>query len=828
MSKRSLTTSITAGVMVCLCLAIVRFFSDGSAQNVPAAPVKQLDQSETRLHDAAVTALGKREGAIVIVDAQTGRIISVVNPKLAFENAAPPGSTVKPFAALAAMRSGVLAQDTQIRCRGTYKRAERVDTCSHQPNQPPFDVTNALAHSCNYYFAKVGERLDRDNFINLLTEFGFGETTGISDETESAGVLARGRWENESAIGEGPFLQVTPVQLAMAYNALFNGGRLFKPAIAPANPQLRSELRIDDKERELLRRGLAGAVIFGTASKANYDSLPGYVLGKTGTATQLQGYHTQGWFAGIAFPVNAKPIPPSARLTVVVHLKNARGLDAAEVARSIFAEFYGVNTPNTDSTYVTVHRVKSNVTRSLPLEDYILQVVSNEAGVEKEPEALKALAITARTYALKNLGRHKDQGYDFCNLTHCQRFEPVNARPEIAAAIRETAGMVLQDVSEQLADPYFSASCGGMTANIKTLWGAEGPEYLHGVRDDYCTSGPHYRWTDSLTPEQLLIALRSDPRTDVGKTVRELSVTRHDQTGRAETISILGNVRRVISGWEFKLIVGRSLGWNILKSSRFTISRSGSEFVFRGGGFGHGLGLCQEGSHVMAERGHKYQQILSHYFPGTSVTQIAQTRKSSVSLRRRVSTTHFQLTYPRTVETGEAEGLLNFLETNRTELLRRVSAAGLEPRIPDLQVVLNETTGDFVGRTGMSPWTAAATKGNRIELQPLHTLKQRGILETTLRHELVHVLIDSLDAGPTPRWFTEGMAVYFAGEGKLLERYHSRDAMPAEMVEKALTSAGSADEMRKAYAAAYNLVRELIRAEGEQKTWKRAVERRYI
>ena len=89
----------------------------------------------------------------------------------------------------------------------------------------------------------------------------------------------------------------------------------------------------------------------------------------------------------------------------------------------------------------------------------------------------------------------------------------------------------------------------------------------------------------------------------------------------------------MINGWEFKLIVGRALGWNLLKSSRFTISRSGSAFVFRGSGFGHGLGLCQEGAHVMAQRGLTYRQILTKYFPGTWAAQCDSNGAADLSLR---------------------------------------------------------------------------------------------------------------------------------------------------------------------------------------------------
>jgi hypothetical protein len=216
----------------------------------------------------------------------------------------------------------------------------------------------------------------------------------------------------------------------------------------------------------------------------------------------------------------------------------------------------------------------------------------------------------------------------------------------------------------------------------------------------------------------------------------------------------------------------------------------------------------------MAERGYLFQQILAHYFPGTSVSEY-----SSDKVTRRSS--HFRLIYPRSVDSRESEEVLRLLETNRGELLRRASAAELNVKFPDLEVVFNETTGDFVGRTGMPPWAAAATRKNRIELQPLALLKQRRILETTLRHELAHALIDTLSNGQTPRWLTEGMAIYLAGEGRLLERYRSDEPISSETLESLLNAPKSLEEMRTAYANAYVLVRELIRSRGENTLWKR-------
>src|ERR1044072_6723354 len=307
---------LVVGIAIGVTLGLSHSLRDAPAKLVHTIEIPNAD---ARLQAVGETAQAAREGAIVVLDPQTGLIRALVNAELSFKSAFPPGSAIKSFTALAALRAGMITENTRMRCRGKYKRNDVIDACVHPLKLPPFNPAEALAYSCNYFFAKTGERLDGETFAELLHEFGFGRPTGIEGQTESAGVLARGRWQTQSPLGEGPFLQVTPMQMATAYAALFNGGALLKPNYDGVR-KVRAQLRIDDKERSMLLDGMRGAVTFGTAEKANLDSLPVYIIGKTGTSTQLDGFRTQGWFVGIAFESDAPPDPENAHILVVISL----------------------------------------------------------------------------------------------------------------------------------------------------------------------------------------------------------------------------------------------------------------------------------------------------------------------------------------------------------------------------------------------------------------------------------------------------------------------------------------------------------------------------
>jgi cell division protein FtsI/penicillin-binding protein 2 len=151
--------------------------SANSPQSAPALSESELDAA---LQKVAEESLGDREGAVIVIDPQNGRLRAVVNPRLAFEQTFPPGSAIKPFTALAALRAGLVDREFRHQCRTRYAGGDFEIVCSHPVSKSPFNLTQALAYSCNDFFARLGERLSEGAFNSTLDAFGFGQKTGVN------------------------------------------------------------------------------------------------------------------------------------------------------------------------------------------------------------------------------------------------------------------------------------------------------------------------------------------------------------------------------------------------------------------------------------------------------------------------------------------------------------------------------------------------------------------------------------------------------------------------------------------------------------------------
>ena len=284
--------------------------------------VVEFDDPQVR--SAAVEALGKYNGSVVAVDPNNGRILTVVNQRMAYSDGAIPCSTIKPTIAVAALEENVITRDTMLKVgRRKY-----------------MNLTEAMAHSNNEFFEALGTRMGFETVSRYARLLGIGELAGYGLENEHPGAFpseppAHGGVARMSSFGEG--IQVTPFQLASLAAAFANGGTLYylqypKPGVelSTFEPRVKRELNIGPLLPEL-REGMLAAVLYGTG-KRSYDSggeeLP---LGKTGTCSD-QTSHV-GWFL-----TYADELHPRIALAVLIRGNSSRikGPLAAGVAGHIY------------------------------------------------------------------------------------------------------------------------------------------------------------------------------------------------------------------------------------------------------------------------------------------------------------------------------------------------------------------------------------------------------------------------------------------------------------------------------------------------------------
>lgn len=264
----------------------------------------------------------------------------------------------------------------------------------------------------------------------------------------------------------------------------------------------------------------------------------------------------------------------------------------------------------------------------LPMELYIARVIPEEMNTESFTlEALKAQAVVARTWSLKNMGRHKRFEYDFCDGPHCQVYKgrkQVSRRAE--KAVKMTLGEVLTR-KDRPAAAFYHSTCGGNTVFVEEVWGGVRIAHLSRVEDrfklgnrPYCAPSPYARW-------HLLTSLRRVERAFKKKSVlskkavlKTVKVDFMNRSGRVKRVRLVTNRGdRLVDSADFRRILNREFGKRRLLSHFYDIRVDGQQFRVLGRGLGHGVGLCQWGARGMAQHGFDYAEILQHYFKGTQL-----------------------------------------------------------------------------------------------------------------------------------------------------------------------------------------------------------------
>jgi len=265
------------------------------------------------------------------------------------------------------------------------------------------------------------------------------------------------------------------------------------------------------------------------------------------------------------------------------------------------------------------------------LEDYVRAAILSEfappAGDPGDIERmLEVQAVIARTYAVAHMGRHKSEGFDLCATTHCQLYQPSRLKSSSWAPLAEqasarTAGLVLW-YGTAPASALFHADCGGRTSAATDIWGGTARPYLKSIEDGGAAQSAHTSWRYEAARAELLGALNADPRTRVGRQLKDIAITHRDSGGRATLVTLKGTRTLSVRAEDFRTVLTNAFGAKSLRSARFDITRQGTTFVFAGKGYGHGVGLCQAGAYARLRSGARLDQVLNRYYPGTRVVAL--------------------------------------------------------------------------------------------------------------------------------------------------------------------------------------------------------------
>ena len=299
----------------------------------------KVDGEDLVVRKAAVDALGRYYGTVIVADPQTGRILSMVNQKLGLAGAYQPCSTVKVMVSLASLKEGVVDPSSNVRIS----------------RRTSMDMTRALAMSNNLYFARLGQELGFERVVQYGKLFGLGEKAGLDIAGETPGYLATE--VPQSGIGMmtsfGDGIRLTPLELTSIIATVADKGTMYylqyphsQEEVDKLVPRIKRQLDLGELT-ESIKPGMMGAVEYGTARRAGYSNLDETILGKTGTCTDTAqpGVHL-GWFGSYNEFGDKK-------LVVVVLLTGGRGVSgpiASGIAGNVYhnlalANYFKMNAP---------------------------------------------------------------------------------------------------------------------------------------------------------------------------------------------------------------------------------------------------------------------------------------------------------------------------------------------------------------------------------------------------------------------------------------------------------------------------------------------------
>lgn len=270
-----------------------------------------------------------------------------------------------------------------------------------------------------------------------------------------------------------------------------------------------------------------------------------------------------------------------------------------------------------DHLDVSVEKTSLFLINHVDLENYVAGVVQSEVrGISDRTDFYKVQAIISRTYAICNLHRHSEEGFDLCDGVHCQAYQSRNNTPLILTATVQTAGEVIVDARDVLIMASFYSNSGGQTANSEDVWNAP-VSYLRSVPDTFSLSGKNAYWEKEMPRSEWLNFLHKTYRYDIQNPVMRDSALTFSQPERKAFFAggiPLKNIRRDLK----------------LRSTFFSVRERGGTVTLKGRGYGHGVGLSQEGVVRMMDLGYSVQEAIEYYYTGVSIKNLSELPAGSV------------------------------------------------------------------------------------------------------------------------------------------------------------------------------------------------------
>jgi len=274
-----------------------------------------------------------------------------------------------------------------------------------------------------------------------------------------------------------------------------------------------------------------------------------------------------------------------------------------------------------DNLQVTASDSMLSMVNQVDMDKYVAGVVQTVAGVDAHIEFYKAQAILCRTFSMKQNQRHAEEGFGLCDGSHCQVHKGRSTlNPQILEAVLETTGLVAADFNYKLIDAAYHINSGGQTQRASDVWENEA-DYLQAVVDPYSLHQAHAKWQDTISFEEWKDYLRDKGMKSVDKIPDEIIYV--EQMRRKKHFILDKDSLRMNSireDWDFH-------------SSFFDMFPEGDSVLVWGKGYGHGIGMSQEGAKKMANDEFTYQDILLFYFFDVRIMDYRDLPASSLSMQ---------------------------------------------------------------------------------------------------------------------------------------------------------------------------------------------------